>query len=398
MNIEAKSLVGTLKAKLSALEDDLANIEDPKSKEASLLEDQIEELKAVIKYFELAIAKLEKYVPKNSAETQEVEEIWADMIKNLKELNNSKDLKAKLSETTVKDIEDAIDEMSNTSDNSSENEDDSEKEEEEEKKPTKKSEEAYQSLVEDRKKAILGIKSKRLERLKKRTRHDITGRKSVALMGYNIELKELDDMKKLFDSREKLSPEAEERLAELDKVSAANAEKIAAYKEQIERLKAMRSELVSARNAHKIDREIKRLNTNIKLLHVKDVGILNVQKAIMYPTYKVELMKQALLSRQRGKVQYYEEKQAVNEELQRMLDSDSIIDSVKKSIYEIKGAHYQKNIEKSEAILEDMKKTDSLKEMHGARIRGMTNGYLDIIREKREKRRQELLATQQVVA
>ena len=30
------------------------------------------------------------------------------MIKNLKELNNSKDLKAKLSETTVKDIEDAI--------------------------------------------------------------------------------------------------------------------------------------------------------------------------------------------------------------------------------------------------------------------------------------------------
>ena len=377
MNIEAKSLVGTLKAKLSALEDDLANIEDPKSKEASLLEDQIEELKAVIKYFELAIAKLEKYVPKNSAETQEVEEIWADMIKNLKDLNNSKDLKAKLSETTVKDIEDAIDEMSNTSDNSSENEDDSEKKEEEEKKPTKKSEEAYQSLVEDRKKAILGIKSK---------------------MGYNIELKELDDMKKLFDSREKLSPEAEERLAELDKVSAANAEKIAAYKEQIERLKAMRSELVSARNAHKIDREIKRLNTNIKLLHVKDVGILNVQKAIMYPTYKVELMKQALLSRQRGKVQYYEEKQAVNEELQRMLDSDSIIDSVKKSIYEIKGAHYQKNIEKSEAILEDMKKTDSLKEMHGARIRGMTNGYLDIIREKREKRRQELLATQQVVA
>ena len=398
MNIEAKSLVGTLKAKLSALEDDLANIEDPKSKEASLLEDQIEELKAVIKYFELAIAKLEKYVPKNSAETQEVEEIWADMIKNLKDLNNSKDLKAKLSETTVKDIEDAIDEMSNTSDNSSENEDDSEKEEEEEKKPTKKSEEAYQSLVEDRKKAILGIKSKRLERLKKRTRHDITGRKSVALMGYNIELKELDDMKELFDSREKLSPEAEERLAELDKVSAANAEKIAAYKEQIERLKAMRSELVSARNAHKIDREIKRLNTNIKLLHVKDVGILNVQKAIMYPTYKVELMEQALLSRQRGKVQYYEEKQAVNEELQRMLDSNSIIDSVKKSIYEIKGAHYQKKIDKSEAILEDMKKADSLKEMHGARIRGMTNGYLDIIREKRDKRRQELLATQQVVA
>ena len=30
----------------------------------------------------------------------------------------------------------------------------------------------------------------------------------------------------------------------------------------------------------------------------------------MYPTYKVELMEQALLSRQRGKVQYYEEKQA----------------------------------------------------------------------------------------
>ena len=398
MNIEAKSLVGTLKAKLSALEDDLANIEDPKSKEASLLEDQIEELKAVIKYFELAIAKLEKYVPKNSAETQEVEEIWADMIKNLKELNNSKDLKAKLSETTVKDIEDAIDEMSNTSDNSSENEDDSEKEEEEEKKPTKKSEEAYQSLVEDRKKAILGIKSKRLERLKKRTRHDITGRKSVALMGYNIELKELDDMKKLFDSREKLSPEAEERLAELDKVSAANAEKIAAYKEQIERLKAMRSELVSARNAHKIDREIKRLNTNIKLLHVKDVGILNVQKAIMYPTYKVELMEQALLSRQRGKVQYYEEKQAVNEELQRMLDSNSIIDSVKKSIYEIKGAHYQKKIDKSEAILEDMKNAPTLPKMYGIKARDMTAGYLDIIRKKRDKRRQELLATQQVVA
>ena len=32
MNIEAKSLVGTLKAKLSALEDDLANLEDPKFK------------------------------------------------------------------------------------------------------------------------------------------------------------------------------------------------------------------------------------------------------------------------------------------------------------------------------------------------------------------------------
>ena len=403
MNIEARKLINDLKAKVRGMEDNLASFADPKSDEAVALEEQIKELKTVIKFFETITTKLDNTVPKNDAEIHEIEDLWKEIVGQLREYNDSGLLKTKLSDTKVSELEELIEELSDVSNL---NEEKTNKEEEKKEQvvstqpvqnsspqPLRNVDKAYMGIFSDREKKI----NEKIAKLKQRELHDITGHTTTLIMGYQIELKELAKQKQDYLNRETLDPETEERLSALESKHDDIAARQAELRAKISELQALRSQLVGARGKRKIDKKVEKFQKEINRLNIKDVKLIKQQKSIMYPKYKADLKRQSLLSTAAGRVQNYEEKQAVNDELMSMLDENSIIDNIKKSIYEIKGAHYCKKIERSRAILEEMQKSSSIIRMRGARLRVMSNSYADRIRENNEKQAATLNAPEMSV-
>lgn len=407
---EARDLIKGLKNRLDEMQELYDKLPDKSTQEARLLNDDIEELTNIIKGYEDFLNKYSNVKFDSKLKQEEYEHIMEGVINNLRGFYdgyvNSTDM-IKSSDM----LERAIDEIANTSDaelanSPSENENSSEKKTPEEEntavaqetnntpgttnaettqEPKLNSELAYQGLFEDRKKEILGLDGKRLETLKNKTKFDLTGRRTRKIMGYEIELKSLEEMEKNFANRENLEPELEEKISKLDAEHDQIVETTKNYKEQIERLREMRNQLVSAREQKRVDKEIKRLERGIISLRVKDISLVDKQKAIMYPKYKKEIKKQSLLSQAAGNVAFYEEKQAVNDELLKMVDGDSLFDGLKQTIYEIRGEHYRKRIERSQAILTEMQSKDSIIAMRGARFTSLTKKEADTLRENNER-------------
>ena len=82
----------------------------------------------------------------------------------------------------------------------------------------------------------------------------------------------------------------------------------------------------------------------------------------MYPKFVIEAKKRSMLSQAEGKVQAYESRIRDNEKLNDELSAifgDNIVNDIRERFYDLKGAYYQKRLERSRAILEAMQQKDS---------------------------------------
>ena len=197
-------------------------------------------------------------------------------------------------------------------------------------------------------------------------------------MGYRIELEKIKASTKNLDKREKLDKESEAKIAEIDKAQEALNEDQKALAEEKKSLEQQQKEVTGYWKKRRIARQIKHLERESQLMNVRRVEMREQQKAIMYPKQKVALKRQALISRQEGKVANIVENIEINNtDMEQMLAKDTLFSGIAAAHYDRVGNRYRKKLERSQAILEEMQKADTLKQIRGARRTVLSREYSD---------------------
>ena len=195
------------------------------------------------------------------------------------------------------------------------------------------------------------------------------------LEGLKVELEALKQMANHPENRTELGFRAERKLSNLDKKREIKDRKRAGYQEQIDILKAKKSELVTNRAKKIIDKRIAHFQKKVDALKKADVSCGKKQRKILRPRYMFELRSQHLLSLAEGKVNAYETRIHENEELISILGG-GFRDSVRERIYDIKGHYYQKRKDRAEEILSEMRTRRPVVNMIGARITSLSKHHL----------------------
>ena len=178
-------------------------------------------------------------------------------------------------------------------------------------------------------------------------------------------------------AREKQS-ENEAKIAEIDKAQEALNEDQQALAEEKKSLEQQQKEVTGYWKKRRIARQIKHLERESQLMNVRRVEMREQQKAIMYPKQKVALKRQALISRQEGKVANIVENIEINNtDMEQMLAKDTLFSGIAAAHYDRVGNRYRKKLERSQAILEEMQKADTLKQIRGARRTVLSREYSD---------------------
>ena len=380
---DAKSLFLKLKDKLQSKIDSLDQMADPSSDAANDLKEEIEELTVIVEYYDTIIKKLEAIKTNDPEKQKLIDEQWRAVADRIQFYNDSRVVESfTLGSTRNRQIATEIDKLEKMPEKLDTKSEEDLKEEVEVQPEKKSSDNAYIDMMNDRAVEV----SRRIFKLRQREKRDFTGRTTAMIMGLDQELNQIRESIKNYDDRRVLDAETEKELAAIDSQHDELVEARQAYKEQIQELRELKSQLKGVRNRARINREEKKLNRRLKKLQASEVKMMKEQKSIMYPEYKVDLKRQALLSRVGGRIEYFEEKMAVNDELERMLDQEHHFgDGIRRKIYDIKGAHYQKRLAREQEVLEAMQKSDSIIEMRGARITTISNKYADRIRQNHEE-------------
>ena len=243
-----------------------------------------------------------------------------------------------------------------------------------EEKPLTSSQQAYKSILEDRIREV----EEKLVRLEKLSKYDLTGHTATLIMGYRIELEKIKASTKNLDKREKLDKESEAKIAEIDKAQVALNEDQQALAEEKKSLEQQQKEVTGYWKKRRIARQIKHLERESQLMNVRRVEMREQQKAIMYPKQKVALKRQALISRQEGKVANIVENIEINNtDMEQMLAKDTLFSGIAAAHYDRVGNRYRKKLERSQAILEEMQRADTLKQIRGARRTVLSRQYSD---------------------
>ena len=243
-----------------------------------------------------------------------------------------------------------------------------------EEKPLTSSQQAYKSILEDRIREV----EEKLVRLEKLSKYDLTGHTATLIMGYRIELEKIKASTKNLDKREKLDKESEAKIAEIDKAQEALNEDQQALAEEKKSLEQQQKEVTGYWKKRRIARQIKHNERESQLMNVRRVEMREQQKAIMYPKQKVALKRQALISRQEGKVANIVENIEINNtDMEQMLAKDTLFSGIAAAHYDRVGNRYRKKLERSQAILEEMQKADTLKQIRGARRTVLSREYSD---------------------
>ncbi len=426
---DAKNLLNKLKETRDYKKDELAGMTeyDLSSDEAQTINNEIEDLDEIIKYYELLIEKLEKIKTDDPIKQEQINRQFELITNKLKSINDNSNydittLRSNDNQELERNIDSIIDnpedtnsdtiQVEQTNANSEENNQPSEEtsseqvereednpvvettdsestseenEEEEERKPISSSEQAYVSIIDDRIRNV----EKNIERLKKIEKYDLTGKTSARRIGYELELMELKEDKKNFDNRESLSAETEERISQIDQDHAELLERREEYKAQIEHLKEMKENLKGLRNKVKVQRDIKRLEIRLNQLRAGEIQMIEGQKSLMYPKYKADIHRQAQISKAEGKVDYIEEKIAVNDEMQQMLDDRYLGDRIQGVVTGIRGEFYQGQLDRASEVLEQMQQPDANVELLGQRRTTISQLYERMIRDRNENQNQE---------
>lgn len=246
--------------------------------------------------------------------------------------------------------------------------------EKEKEKPLLSSQEAYKGILESRIKEI----EEKLVKLEKLSKYDLTGHTATLIIGYRIELKKIKAATENLDKREKLDEKSEAKIAEIDETRIALDEKEKANIELKKDLEEQKKEAAGHWKRRKIARQIKNIEKQNLLLHVQRIEMREKQRAIMYPKEKVALKRQTLISREEGRITNIAENIELNNiEMEQMLAKDSLLGNVRAAHYDRVGKRYRKILERSQAVLEEMQKAETLKQMYGARRSVITKDYKD---------------------
>ena len=243
-----------------------------------------------------------------------------------------------------------------------------------EEKSLTSSQQAYKSILEDRIREV----EEKLIRLEKLSKYDLTGHTATLIMGYRIELEKIKTATENLDKREKLDKESEAKIAEIDKAQEALNEDQKALAEEKKSLEQQQKEVTGYWKKRRIARQIKHNERESQLMNVRRVEMREQQKAIMYPKQKVALKRQALISRQEGKVANIVENIEINNtDMEQMLAKGTLFSGIAAAHYDRVGNRYRKKLERSQAILEEMQRADTLKQIRGARRTVLSRQYSD---------------------
>lgn len=220
----------------------------------------------------------------------------------------------------------------------------------------------YKKIVEERIKSI----NEEIEKLKNR-RIAIFRDIDAEIKGLEVEREDL--RKKLNEPREKLPNENIELfLSSTDTRYKNNIKTQKTYQEQINYLNKLKSDLESKRQRAKIDRKIGRINQKIEKLKSKNIKLGKQQRIMMYPKYKRELIKNGLLRRQEGRIEYNKSMIKDNETLANSMNTEKISGLIGKIVYDRRAERYRKRAERSKALLEEMKTHNTIIGIRGSRL------------------------------
>lgn len=411
---DAKKLLDNLKDKRDKMQEQYDQMESTNSYDAKVLKSDIDAMNEAIKNYEKLLKEVEKLKRDTEYDKGIYDEYMNEILEHLKYDNEN----GIVSEKGIKSIdkmlaelerEEVIEEAVKGSDGVQKTETDDEKgdsknnpqaeetEEEkkkkevaaagisgktaEEKKPLKGSDNEYIAIMQDRINKI----DKKLDKLRKREKYDLTGRTTEAIKGFEIEINALKEQINNPQGRTKLSAEVEGKLEEMDAKHSKNVDQINQYEQEIAELKRIRNTLTSRKDLRENKKILKKLQAKNIELKISDKSLTDQEGHMMQPGYKDEMKGRSKTSKQAGIISSNEDSLAVNEELRSMLNPDKLVDRIQDKIYDIQGSRYRKRIEKAQKRLEELQSENNKNTVTGVRIMTVTKDYLDKIRRTRSQ-------------
>lgn len=150
------------------------------------------------------------------------------------------------------------------------------------------------------------------------------------------------------------------------------------YEEQEKKeqsLNKTKEELIKMRDASSsgyfkrhINRQIKNIDKKLKTLKNSKVRIAASQRRLMLPKLQRDSRRNRLLAQAQGRVNEYEQRMKANEELRDKLSEMKLIGGIARWIYNIRANHYRRRMERALDVLNEMKNSNGIVAIYGARI------------------------------
>ena len=251
------------------------------------------------------------------------------------------------------------------------------------------SDKVYITMIQDSIKSL----TKKIEELEVKNNgvRSILDSTTVKINGLKLEVQQLAQELKNYESRMNLSEKKEEKLDNLDEKATKILNKVATHEEKIKELQQLKNNLKTARAKRKIDKQIEHQQTIIRLLQKANTTIDIRQKVIMLPKYYVTKKKDRLLNIAKARVNLNAEKMEDLNMMKKALNENSIIDQVKSVIYDIKGVYYLKRFNYSKEVLARMKNSNSMVNLYGANAITLGKKAINKLRKKSEKKEETAL-------
>ena len=147
-----------------------------------------------------------------------------------------------------------------------------------------------------------------------------------------------------------------------------NLEKQKNLEEEKKRLNEIKKNLSFRREKAKINRQIDRIDKKIKKLKDKNIHLGKTQRVVMKPKYRRELIKEGLLKRQEGRIEYNKKVSEDNRVLAQNTDTSKLFGEISKIFAERRSMKYRLRAERAAALLEEMKSHNTTIGIRGSRL------------------------------
>ncbi len=213
----------------------------------------------------------------------------------------------------------------------------------------------------------------------------LTGRIDLELEALNLQCNKLEAQLQELESRIELSEIKESILDRLDESADKNIEKQEDIEQDIRQLEELAGKLKTKSAKRKISKKIEHKQRIIKRLQKKGARIDRYQRMVLLPKTRKYQKQEQILSKQEAKVNLTTAKINDNNELKAMLDPEnSFIDSIKSTIYDIKGVFYKKRLNYAKEVLDSMQNTKSTIALRGANVVTLSKKAANKFRKMKE--------------